>query len=123
MIYPEHDPALPVVVFDFDGVLAKNTWPSPAIGAVDWEAIDAISHYHEQGCEVVICTARPESHFPRIWAWLKQHGIDWAVYELTNRKPKACLYFDDRAVVWPLPKEKFSVLSAYLADRKETAGV
>lgn len=102
MNYPAHDPALPVVVFDFDGVLADNRWPSPSLGNPDVNALKAIEHYCEQNCEVIILTARPESHFVRIWKWLRDFDIDWAVYDVTNRKPAASLYFDDRAVRWPL---------------------
>ena len=99
---PPHNPDLPVVCFDFDGVLAENTWPSPRIGDPDAEALDAIWHYHDQGCEVVVLTARPDSHFKRIWAWLEENNVADAVYEITGRKPQACLYLDDRAVRWPL---------------------
>ena len=100
--YPPHDPALPVVAIDFDGVLAKNTWPSPALGELDEDAKELVLHYFGLGCEVVVFTARPDSHHDRIRDWLAHHGLFVAVYEVTNRKPKACLYFDDRAVRWPL---------------------
>lgn len=99
---PAHDPALPVVAFDFDGVLARNLWPSPKIGEADANALAAIEDYYAAGCEVVIFTARPESHFPRIWAWLEDHGVAWMIYDVTDHKPRASLYFDDRAVRWPL---------------------
>ena len=100
--YPEHDPALPVVAFDFDGVLATNTWPSPRLGYPQRDAILALHHYAAEDCEIVIFTARPDEHLPRIRKWLEDQQISWLVYEVTNRKPKACLYFDDRAVRWPL---------------------
>ena len=102
MRLPEHDPALPVVCFDLDGTLAADTWPSPRVGDPDEHALNALVHYHDQGCEVVVFTARPESHFPRIWRWLEDNLVAWAVYDVTNRKPVASLYFDDRAVRWPL---------------------
>ena len=100
--YPAHDPSLPVVAVDFDGVLASNTWPSPALGTLDLDAKDLVIHYFNEGCEVVVFTARPESHLGRIREWLAECGLFVCVYEVTNRKPKACLYFDDRAVRWPL---------------------
>lgn len=102
MNYPEHDPALPVVAFDFDGVIAKDTWPSPALGEADLDAFEAMWHYFDSGCEVVVFTARPSEHLPAIRAWLEEHEMSGVVYEITNQKPKCCLYFDDRAVRWPL---------------------
>lgn len=93
---------LPVVAFDFDGVLAENTWPSPVLGQPNREALRALLHYAEGGCEVHILTARPDSHFDRIWAWLRSQQVDHCVYNVTGRKMAASLYFDDRAVRWPL---------------------
>ena len=101
-VLPEHDPMLPVVAFDFDGVVAKDTWPSPKIGKANMDAFDAMVHYNALGCEVVIFTARPDEHLPVIRNWLCDYSMGNIVYEVTNRKPKACLYFDDRAVRWPL---------------------
>lgn len=100
MRYPEHDPALPVVCFDFDGTLASDTWPSPRLGNLDLECATAMRFYRKQNCEIVVFTARPDEHLPWIRAWCDRHSLP--VYEVTNRKPKACLYFDDRAVRWPL---------------------
>ena len=100
--YPAHDPALPVVAVDFDGVLAKNTWPSPGLGRANFDALSMVIHYYDSDCEVVVFTARPDSHLERIWSWLDDNGIGDYVYDVTNKKPKACLYFDDRAVRWPL---------------------
>lgn len=102
LIYPSPDPQLPVVAIDFDGVLAKSTWPSPELGDPDEDAIDMACHYFNLGCEILVFTARPPSHWPRIWRWLAVNGLDDVVYDVTNRKEPACLYFDDRAVKWPL---------------------
>lgn len=109
MNYPAHDPHNAVVCFDFDGVIAKTTWPSPALGKPnhpekpgDPDPFKAMRHYFEQGCEIIVCTARPDEHLPRIRTWIRKHGLDDVVYEVCNRKPVACLYFDDRAVRWPL---------------------
>lgn len=100
--YPEHMVDLPVVCVDFDGVLATNTWPSPALGQPDADAIRLVQHYAAEGCEVHIFTARPQSHWPRIWAWLRGQQIEHLIYDVSNVKRAACLYFDDRAVRWPL---------------------
>lgn len=102
VIFPPHNPDLPVVAFDLDGTLAENLWPSPSIGQADDKAIEAVIHYFDQGCEVIVFTARPESHFKFIWRWLEDVGLDGYVYDVTNRKTRAGLMFDDRAVRWPL---------------------
>lgn len=102
MNYPAHDPALPVVAFDFDGVIVENSWPSPSIGNPDPDALEAVIHYFDHGCEIVIFTARPTSHLGFIWRWLEEAELDGYIYDVTNTKPRACLYFDDRAVRWPL---------------------
>ena len=102
MTYPAHNPELPVVAFDFDGVLAANTWPLPHLGEPDSAALDAVRHYAAQGCEIHVLTARPESHFRDIREWLHRFDVGRLVYDVTNKKMAACLYFDDRAVRWPL---------------------
>ena len=102
MNYPKVDPRLPVVAFDFDGVLATNTWPSPRLGLPNQDAVLALLHYADSECEVHVLTARPDSHFPRIWKWLEGQQIDHAVYNVTGRKMAASIYFDDRAIRWPL---------------------
>lgn len=100
--YPPHDPALPIVLVDFDGVLSTSVWPSPTLGEPDPDALALVGHYHDEGCEVHVFTARPDSHFYRIWCWLEEAGIAGLIYDVTGRKIAASLYFDDRAVRWPL---------------------
>ena len=70
--------------------------------SLDNDAANAIIHYYDSGCEVVVFTARPDEHLPEIREWLRQMSLSDYVYEVTNRKPRCCLYFDDRAVRWPL---------------------
>lgn len=97
MNYPEPVEGLPIVCMDFDGVLAKDTWPSPFLGEPIPSGIEAVVHYSTGGNEVVIYTARPESHKARIWAWLDDVGLAGAVYDVVCGKPRAGLYVDDRA--------------------------
>lgn len=102
MTYPPHDPQLPVVAVDFDGMLASSHWPSPRLGEPDYAAFSLVHHYHREGCEIIVFTARPTSHHARIWEWLETHDLAHVVYDVTNVKPVASLYFDDRAIRWPL---------------------
>lgn len=101
MTYPSFDPSLPVCC-DFDGVLAECTYPSPELGRSIQAGIDLLLHYYNQGCEIVILTSRPESHWPRIWKWLDEVGLHGIVYDITNQKVRAGLYVDDRAVRFPI---------------------
>lgn len=101
---PEPHPKMERVAFDFDGILAENTWPSPAIGEPIQDGIDLLLHYHAQGLEIVIYTARPQSHEKRIWWWLEWYGLHEKVYDVVCGKPVAGLYIDDRA--WNPTKEE-----------------
>lgn len=44
---------------------------------------------------VVILTTQPAE---RVWEWLREYGLDQYVSDVTNRKPPALVYVDDRAV-------------------------
>lgn len=87
----------PVVCVDLNGVLDAYTgwrgpdhWDDPRPGAEDF--LRALA---EQGFRVVILTTR--------WAddargWLEIHGLARWVSEVTDRKPAAHVFVDDRAV-------------------------
>lgn len=98
MRYPDVAEGCQRVVFDLDGTLAVSVWPESRIGAAMQDGVDALLHYVEEGYEVVIWTSRPASHEERIWRWLRDHGLENAVYDVVCGKPQAGLYLDDRAV-------------------------
>jgi len=87
----------PVVCVDLNGVLDAYTgwrgphhWDPPRPGAEEF-----LRSLCEQGFRVVIHTTR--------WAddargWLESHGLDRWVSEITDRKPAAHVFVDDRAV-------------------------
>lgn len=89
------------VCIDLDGTLAANVWPATHIGNALADGVDALLHYVEQGYEVVVYTARPDSHRERIWSWLRRNGLENAVYDVVTGKPNAGVYLDDRA--WRVP--------------------
>lgn len=87
----------PIVCVDLNGVLDLYTgwkdpehWDPPREGAGEFlKALD------ERGFRVVVFTTR--------WgddarAWLAAHGLDRWVSEVTDRKPAAHVFVDDRAV-------------------------
>ena len=87
----------PVVCVDLNGVLDAYTgwrgpdhWDDPRPGAEDF-----LRSLCEQGFRVVVFTTR--------WAddarsWLETHGLAAWVAEVTDRKPAAHVFVDDRAV-------------------------
>jgi len=85
------------IAVDFDGVIHKYSkayhdgtiYDEPIDGARD-----AIRLIRKKGYRVVVFTARDDG--PGIDAWLKKHKI--MVDEITNVKPRAVMYIDDRGV-------------------------
>ena len=87
----------PVVCVDWNGVLDGYTgWRGadhrdpPRPGAAEF-----LRALNDQGFRVVVFTSR--------WAddareWLAEHGLDRFVSEVTDRKPAAHVFVDDRAV-------------------------
>ncbi len=85
------------IAVDFDGVIHKyrKAWHDGTIydEPVDG-ARDAIRLIKKKGFRVVVFTARPD--LDGIREWLKKHNIK--VDDVTNTKPGAVMYIDDRAV-------------------------
>ncbi len=53
----------------------------------------------KRGWKVVILTARPQYQHPAIWDYLVSRGFE--VDDVTNMKPAADAYFDDKAIRVP----------------------
>lgn len=84
------------VCVDFDGVLTdysgwkgEDHFDSPREGAKEF--LEELANEYK----VVILTTRPSD---KVWAWLREHGLDKWVTDVTDRKPPALVYVDDRAV-------------------------
>lgn len=97
MTYPTVESGHVQVVFDFDGTLAEDTWPSPRIGKPIKKGVRMLKHYFDQGYQITVYTARPNSHEGEIWDWLKENELGDFVYDVVTGKPVAGLYVDDRA--------------------------
>ncbi|HJT86777.1 MAG TPA: hypothetical protein VJ732_02950 [Bryobacteraceae bacterium] len=91
------DDSKPLVCVDLDGVLnAYDGWqgadffhpPRPGAG-------EFLKRLNELGYRVVVFTVRWAPHVER---WLEHHGLSAYVSEVTDRKPPAHVYVDDRAV-------------------------
>jgi hypothetical protein len=87
----------PIVCVDLDGVLNLfDGWKSaeyfhpPRPGAAAF-----LCRLNGMGYRVVIFTVR---WAPHVEQWLREHGLTEYVSEVTDKKPPAHVYIDDRAV-------------------------
>lgn len=90
------DGKLPVV-FDLDGTLSEPTWPSNHVGPPIQEGVELLLEYSSRGYAIVIHTARPASHEPRIWGWLLEQGLQNVVFNVICGKPLGAMYIDDKS--------------------------
>jgi len=89
------------VCMDFDGVLDHHNTEDPIdkIGEPLEPGIQLAKRIKKAGHRLVILTARPEQMHNTILGWLKGQGVK--ADEVTNVKPPAAMYIDDRAAEWP----------------------
>ena len=100
----ETEERLPIV-FDLDGTLAEGTYPEPHIGKAIPSMVKLVHYFASHDREIIIHTARPESHRDAIWRWVRLHGLENAIYDVVTGKPRGSLYIDDRS--WnPLTDDK-----------------
>lgn len=103
------------IAIDFDGVIHQyDGWRDGSIyGQPIAGSFDAMLKFIDRGYKVVVFSARPADH---IRPWLAEHWPFkmYAVPEVTNTKPMAIAYIDDRAVTfknnWPEIEEMFPIL-------------
>jgi hypothetical protein len=105
------------IALDFDGVLCDNTGWKGRHAGLDGPvtgAIQAIRDYQDSGITVVIHTQRADtpSGVIVISRWLRDHGLEQRrinMINITDRKPAATVYLDDRAILFtgtfPPPEE------------------
>ncbi len=86
-----------IVCVDFNGVLdtyegwrGERHFDPPRPGALDF-----LEQLAGRGFGVVIFTTR---YAADVWTWLREHGLDHLVIDVTDRKPPAHVFIDDRAV-------------------------
>lgn len=100
LLQPKAGSGLNTIAFDLDGTLAEPTWPRPEIGKPIQKAVDLAIDYFTKGFEIIIFTARPQSHFDIIVKWLGDNGLDF-IYDVICGKPRYALFIDDRAATFP----------------------
>jgi hypothetical protein len=87
----------PVVCLDLDGVMNEfDGWrgadyfhpPRPGL-------TEFVRDLREAGYVIVIHTVR---WAPHVWEWIRKHGLEPYISDVTNLKIPAHVYIDDRAV-------------------------
>lgn len=92
------EPLRRTVAVDFDGVIhgysrgwqGGELYDVPTAGAA--EALHELSKHYK----LVVFTARHD--VDAVWAYLRSHRLAQYFVDVTNRKPAAVAYIDDRAV-------------------------
>lgn len=86
-----------IVCVDFNGVLdAYQGWRGPAhFDAPRAGARDFLNALVDRGYAIVVFTTR---YAPDVWRWLCEHGLQDLIADVTDRKPAAHVFVDDRAV-------------------------
>lgn len=87
----------PVICVDLDGVLNLfDSWRSPEyFHPLRPGAREFLARLNQEGYRVVIFTVR---WYEWVEKWLNENGVREFVDEVTDRKPPARVYLDDRAV-------------------------
>lgn len=85
-----------IIAVDLDGTLSKTTTDG-SIGDPIKAMVDRINDWHDAGREVVIFTARGDTEWRKIDAWLKLNGLP--ALNVTNIKsPEFSAIWDNRAI-------------------------
>jgi len=99
------------LAIDFDGVIHKNSrgfydgtiYDDPLPGTR--EALDFLSKKYR--LIIYTCKADPERPLvggkngtELIWEWLEKHNLEQYISEITNKKPRAAFYIDDKAIMF-----------------------
>ncbi len=91
----------PIISVDLDGVLLNYTgWKGfyvfapPYPGALDFLRVLGRRY------TIIVCTARPDWNIPQVEEWLESHGMMEWIHSVTNIKPPATVYIDDRALLF-----------------------
>jgi len=86
-----------IVCVDFNGVLdAYQGWQGPKhFDAPRPGARTFLEALSRRGYTIVVFTTR---YAPDVWHWLRAHHLDDLVSDVTDRKPAAHVFVDDRAI-------------------------
>lgn len=110
---------VPIIAFDFDGTITKDTYNYPECGELRRNAKEVINFLHDIGCKIIIWTCRDveysernrqpiRDHIAPMVEFLYNNKIEYdrinesrfAPYYYYGRKIYAHLYVDDRTFGW-----------------------
>lgn len=109
--------AQPTLAVDFDGTMTLAGPYEPGVPSVGIQPglRQALAEWNAEGYRVVVLTARNPAD---VWPWLAAHGLTPFVVAVTNTKPPAVAYIDDRAVSfggdWAAVRKRVRELTAEL---------
>jgi hypothetical protein len=89
--------ARPIACIDLNGVLDSYTgWQGPThFDPPRPGAREFLEALHRRGFAIVVFTTRYDED---VWYWLKAYGLETLVTDVTDRKPAAHVFVDDRAI-------------------------
>lgn len=124
---PKHKPVYrPTIAVDFDGVIHKysNGWQDGEIYDDPIEgAFEKMLRLYLDGFNIVISTARTEIDSVKTW-WNKWYHIKFPnsemfPVEITNKKPIAIAYIDDRGIKFTNWDEVYDCLRPSVKKEEE----
>lgn len=109
----------PTVCVDFDGVVHQGPHGLPGMvrGTLVDGAKEGLQKLKDMGFRVVILTARVDLEAVR--DWVKKQGLGNLVAEVTNRKPSASAYIDDRATHFTGWKDAVTAVNPQIAVNED----
>lgn len=115
--FREWEDIWPVICVDLDGVLNMYAgWTGQYENyAVRDGAREFLEELNAAGFHVVVCTAQPSERLMEIEAWFLENNLRDLVHMITNQKPPAVAYVDDRALRF---NGTFAEVTAALKDFK-----
>lgn len=88
----------PAICLDMNGTL--DTYHGWTGDYADYEPLPdtewALQKLKEKGYYIIVLTAQPDERIPAVEAWFEEHGLRHYIEYVTNKKPVAMEYIDDR---------------------------
>lgn len=87
----------PTIAVDFDGTMTLSAPYEPGVPTIGAQpgTKQALAAWVAEGYRIVVLTARDTAD---VWPWLAEQGLTPYIADVTNVKPPAVAYIDDRAV-------------------------
>lgn len=115
---------------DFDGVIHKNSkgfhdgtvYDNPVPGTK--EALEQLSKKYR----LIIYTCKADYNRPLvngmsgimlIWEWLEKHDLDQYINDVTNKKPRALFYIDDKAIRFDTWEQTIDDINVFSKDNSD----